>query len=243
MPNIDFPPAFLYDKGNRFQPPVHIENLTMESSKKYIYIVLSRTQTGFARILQTFGGLNYNHAAIALDQDLQELYAFARTEQYGYLTARLVRETTDRYLVNARGGIPILVYKLPVTEVQLNWVRTTIKAIHSDPKYRYNLLSVLTYPLFGGFSIYKAFSCIEFVAWVLQHLGYEIGTPLPRCRPDDLRPLLAKFLCYDGNLLSYTPTRTYSPQYFRSVTPDLIYHSVLCTASLLHRSIPGMRRI
>ena len=138
----------------------------------YIYIVLSRTETGFARTLRNVGHLNYNHSAISLDRDLRELYSFARSEQYGWLTARLVHETTDRYLVNAKNDIPIRVYRIPVTQQQHDWVRRTILEIKEDPKYIYNLLSVLTYPLFGGFSTYKAFSCSEFVAYVLKNLGY-----------------------------------------------------------------------
>ncbi|MBQ7065428.1 MAG: hypothetical protein IJN92_01270 [Lachnospiraceae bacterium] len=210
------------------------------SNTHNIYIVLSQTETGFARVLRTVGNLNYNHAAISLDKDLKELYAFARTEQYGYLTARLVRETTDRYLINAQDGIPILVYQIPVTKKQLNWVRSTINEIMVDPKYMYNLFSVLTYPIFGGFTTYKAFSCIEFVAYILDHLGYDIGDSLPQCRPDDLRSILADYLYFDGNLLDYISERTTSENYFRPLTVSLMCSTVIATIVLLYRSIPAL---
>ena len=169
----------------------------MQQTKSHsIYIVLSRTQTGVARVLRTFGGLEYNHVAISLDRDFTELYSFARSEQYGFLTGRLVHETTDRYLVNGENGVPILVYRLPVTEEELNWIRATIREIMADPQFVYNFFSVVTYPILGGFSTYKAFSCIEFVAYVLRELGYGIERPLFAYRPDDLRPLLEEYLCY-----------------------------------------------
>ncbi len=208
----------------------------------FIYIVLSRTETRFARTLRRFGGLNYNHAAISFDPALEELYAFARTEQYGYLTARLIRETTDRYLINAQSGIPILVYKVPVTEEQWNWVRTTVDEILADPQYRYNLFSVLTYPIFRGFQTYKAFSCVEFVAYILEHLGYELGIPIYRCKPDDLQVLLAEYLCFDGNILEYIPKPTINNNYFRPVTIALVSGTLMATAVILRRSIPGIRR-
>jgi len=208
-----------------------------QNSSYYIYIVLSRTQTGFARTLKTVGHLQYNHSAISLDKDLKELYSFARPEQYGWLTARLVHETTDRYLVNAT-DIPIKVYRIPVTKAQHDWVRSTIYTIRDDPHYRYNLLSVLTYPIFGGFSTYKAFSCSEFVAFVLKHLGIQIRKPFHRYRPDDLQPLLEEYLCYDGKLLGFSEVRTTSEDYFQPFTMQLLNASVLAALVLLRRVIP-----
>lgn len=209
----------------------------------YIYIVLSRTETGFARTLRSVGHLNYNHSAISLDKDLRELYSFARSEQYGWLTARLVHETTDRYLVNAKNDIPIRVYRIPVTQQQHDWVRKTIYDIMADPKYIYNLLSVLTYPLFGGFSTYKAFSCSEFVAYVLHHLGYRLSKPQSRYRPDDLQPLLEEYLCYDGKLLEFSSVRTTSDTYFRPFTMQLLNASVLAVLILLRRLVPVIFRV
>lgn len=211
-------------------------------TEQNIYIVLSRTETGFARTLRRVGHLEYNHSAIGLDKDLKELYSFARSEQYGWLTARLVRETTDRYLVNAE-DIAIKVYKIPVTQEQYEWVRRTIHEIKDDPKFMYNLLSVLTYPLFGGFHTYKAFSCSEFVAYVLRHIGFNIRKPLHRYRPDDLQPLLKHYLCYEGKLLSFSQVRTTSDTYFRPFTMNLMNASVIAAAVLVRRAIPVMFRM
>ena len=208
-----------------------------------IYVLLSRTETGFAKTLRTIGRLEYNHSAIALDKDLRELYSFARSEQYGWLTARLVRETTDRYLVNAKDDIPIKVYKIPVTQDQYEWVRDTIQEIRNDPKYMYNLFSVLTYPLFGGFHTYKAFSCSEFVTYVLKHIGFNIRKPLHRYRPDDLQPLLKHYLCYEGKLLSFSEVRTTSETYFRPFSIGLMNASLVAAAVLVRRAIPVMFRM
>ena len=211
----------------------------MQQTKSHsIYIVLSRTQTGVARVLRTFGGLEYNHVAISLDRDFTELYSFARSEQYGFLTGRLVHETTDRYLVNGENGVPILVYRLPVTEEELNWIRATIREIMADPQFVYNFFSVVTYPILGGFSTYKAFSCVEFVAYVLRELGYGIERPLFAYRPDDLRPLLEEYLCYDGSMQDYHPEYTVSTDYFRPLTMTLVVSSVMTIWMLLSRAVP-----
>lgn len=215
----------------------------MQNDIHYIYIVLSRTETGVARVLRTFGGLEYNHASIALDEGLKELYAFARSEQYGILVGRLVQETTDRYLVNPRKDVPILVYRLPVTAEQKEWIRDTIYEIMEDPKYYYNFFSVLTYPVFGGFSTYKAYSCSEFVAYILEYLGFELERHLPEYRPDDLRPLLEEYLWYEGDLREYVPEYTASEDYFRPITAALVVSTVVATAILLRRSVPWVRNL
>lgn len=207
-------------------------------TEQHIYIVLSRTETGFAKTLRTIGHLEYNHSAIALDKDLRELYSFARSEQYGWLTARLVHETTDRYLVNAKDDIPIKVYRIPVTPEQYEWVKNTIYEIRDDPKFMYNLLSVLTYPVLGGFSTYKAFSCSEFVAYVLKHIGFTLRKPQHRYRPDDLQPLLKHYLCYEGNLLDFSSVRTTSETYFRPFRRELMNASLIAAAVLVRRAIP-----
>lgn len=45
---------------------------------RYLYVMVSRTDTGFARLIRRFTGCYYNHAAISFDCDLRQLYSFAR---------------------------------------------------------------------------------------------------------------------------------------------------------------------
>ena len=62
---------------------------------RYLYVMVSRTDTGFARLIRRFTGCYYNHAAISFDCDLRQLYSFARraydlplTEACGFLRVR-----------------------------------------------------------------------------------------------------------------------------------------------------------
>ena len=47
---------------------------------RYLYVMVSRTDTGFARLIRRFTGCYYNHAAISFDCDLRQLYSFARPD-------------------------------------------------------------------------------------------------------------------------------------------------------------------
>ena len=46
--------------------------------KYYLYIVLTRTNTGISKIIQLIKKDEYTHAAISLDKDLNHMYSFGR---------------------------------------------------------------------------------------------------------------------------------------------------------------------
>ena len=128
--------------------------------------MISQTNTRFARLVRKFGKTHYNHAAVALDEELEQLYAFARPKHKAVLLARLVKENVHRYTLGKEQTVNVVIFKIDVTMRQYLWVKNTIEQIYADKEYIYNLLSVLSYPVSRGFSTYKAFSCIEFAMFI-----------------------------------------------------------------------------
>ena len=63
--------------------------------KKNIYIMISQTGTNCSKIFQLFTRAPYNHASIALDEDLNSLYSFARQNLYIPLIAGFVKEDVN----------------------------------------------------------------------------------------------------------------------------------------------------
>ena len=49
---------------------------------KKVYIVLTQTGTILSRAVKLYTGKQYNHASIALDEELEELYSFGRVNPY-----------------------------------------------------------------------------------------------------------------------------------------------------------------
>ena len=89
--------------------------------KKSIYVVLTMTGTLPARIIKFYTGEPYSHASIAFDEDLQEMYSFARRTVHNPFNAGFVREyidsgifgiykeiTTSLALITWHTGIPVL---------------------------------------------------------------------------------------------------------------------------------------
>lgn len=138
---------------------------------KKVYILLSQTTTFVARGIRHFGGIKYNHAAISFDPELSEIYAFARKQHRAFFSAGMVRETRIRYL-EKKCELPVKIYELDVTDDQYRWIKLVIDYMMDNKEYKYNLFSMLSYPFFKGIKTYKAFTCSEFVAFILRKIGY-----------------------------------------------------------------------
>lgn len=209
----------------------------MEPRDHFVYIMISQTHTGFAMALRRVGGLHYNHASIALDDRLNHLYSFARPNYRTPMLARLNRESVSRYTLLRERFVDVVIFRLPVTQAQYEWARAAIRQVEQDEEYLYNLFSVLTHPLTGGFCTYKSFSCIEFVMYLLQGMGIKLDQPLYRYKPGDLLTLFPQHLHFQGNLLDYCPEGE-DPDYFAPVSTHVVMlSSVRVLGQLLFRLV------
>lgn len=202
----------------------------------YIYIIISRTQTKFARLLRMVGGMKYNHSAISLDRELSEMYAFSRPQHRSLFLGKLVRETLDRYTLKKNHKIPVVVFQLPVSLEQYAQIRNLFQQIMLDSEYMYNLFSVLTYPITRGFSTYKSFNCTEFAAHILKILDYPFPQPAYRYKPDDLVHILEPYLIFDGDLRDYMICQDTDEQYFESYNLKMIYHNFCAMCKIIGRT-------
>ena len=173
----------------------------------YIYLVISETPTEFGKLIRRFGKIKYNHASIAFDEDLRYLYSFGRRQYKNPMNAGLVREYPDRFTLRRFSRINVRIYKVPVTKDQYLQAKSRILEIkHDDDGYLYNLFSVLSYPLLRRcFHTYKSFTCAEFVAHMMRHVGIFREPDKFSCdyTPEDIGERVKDWLFFDGNLLDY----------------------------------------
>ena len=204
---------------------------------KNIYIVLSSTYTYFGRTIRAVGRIRYNHASISLDEGLQEMYGFGRQKHTALLTGKLVRENISRFTLNKVSNVDVTVFKIPVSDEKYDDVVKVIHAVHDDREYLYNLFSVLTYPLTKGLSVYKAFTCIEFIMYLLSRTGIEFDKPLYEYKPDDLLTIFEDNICYQGNLLEYADHKKVITDYFEPMSVPEYKDSAICLSKLLARTV------
>lgn len=188
-----------------------------EKRNEYVFVVLSQTPSGFGRVIRRIAGLKYNHASIAFDESLNELYSFGRIKNRVPILAGFVKEYPERFSLGQAKCVDIVIYKIPVSRQQLEEGKCKVQEIASEKEvYMYNLLSVVTFPLLHGFYTYKAFSCSEFVAYVLQHMNVLTNKEKKAFKytPEDIMNEVIGEVHYKGNLLTYCNVTSEEAQIF-----------------------------
>lgn len=204
---------------------------------KNVYIVVSSTYTKFGKTIRIFGKIRYNHASMALDPGLQEMYSFGRQKHNVLLTGKLVKENISRFTLDRVSNVDVTIFEIPVTDKQYENLKNCIRSVYEDKDYLYNLFSVLTYPLTKGLSVYKAFTCIEFIMYLLTLGGMEFDKPLYEYKPDDLLEILHDKIIYEGNLLEYVKEKKANTDYFDRLSVPDVKDSAVCLSKLILRTV------
>lgn len=212
------------------------------AENRYVYIVLSQTPTRFGSVIRKIIKEHFNHVSIAFDESLVELYSFGRYQHKVPLVAGLIREYPERFSLLKKAFINARIYKIPVSQAQYIRGRRRIRQITKDKDgYLYNLFSVISFPVLGGFSTFKAYSCVEFVAHVLRymHIPLDDNRPEYSFTPEAIALSLDQYLEYEGNLLDYCNRTSSETEHFLENPNYLIatYRSVIVVGRLLYRML------
>ncbi len=203
---------------------------------KHIYVMLSSTQTKFARVIRCLGRQKYNHASIGLDSEFDRVYAFARPQHNALFLGGLVTESLERYTLHNDTPTDVVIFCIPVSDEKYSDISERIGSMLYNPRYMYNLFSVLTHPIFGGFSVKDSFSCVEFAVWLLQSVGYL--TDKPRCKytPDEVARILSDKMIYSGDVRGVLEDSG-NDAYFSPFTFPLFKKSVKAFFEIIYRSL------
>ncbi|MBO7449109.1 MAG: hypothetical protein J6U54_01960 [Clostridiales bacterium] len=206
---------------------------------KKVYVVLSQTTTFVAKSIRSITGCKYNHAAICFDTEFKELYAYARKQHHAFFSAGLVHESRVRYL-EKNCELPVAVYELEITDEQYNWIRCVIAYMMNNKEYKYNLFSMLSYPILKGVKTYKAFTCSEFVAFILRKLGYLTLKESYEYVPEDIGKELTEYLWFEGDMRELVKEIDTDETYYGHYSRKWLYKDVTSLARLCERAFMSM---
>jgi hypothetical protein len=168
-----------------------------------VYVLLTDTGTVLTKIIKLYTKKPHNHASIALDDELWDVYSFGRKRPRNPFLAGFVRE-------NIRGGIfrnaDCAIYCCTISEKQFETICQKIREIEENKRdYRYNLLGLFAVMFNMEFDRKNAFFCSHFVAALLEESGIEINKqkPLSLVTPNDIKESASLKLVYEGKLSSY----------------------------------------
>lgn len=208
----------------------------MEANQHYLYVVFAATPYRMGQMIRLVTREPYNHVAIALEEDLSELYAFARRYYRTPLYGGFVTEHPYRYHHQGRTA-DICLCRLPIDEAAATALRRRLDHMRDHAQhYLYNHLSALAAPIHRKISVPDAFTCAEFAVSVLCEMGYDFD--MDRFYTiGDIASQLAPYRVYEG---SFPTPATPDPGFF---SPNPIAHpfrtSVRDILALLKRRSSG----
>lgn len=207
-----------------------------------IYVVLSQTTTFVAHSIRKISGCTYNHAAISFDPEMEEIYAFARKQHYAFLSAGLVHESRLRYL-EKECELPVQIFELEITEAQYEWIRLVIEYMMENKEYKYNLFSMLSFPFLGGVKTYKAYTCSEFVAFILRKIGYLKQKQSHQYAPEDIGKelMLSNRLWFEGDMRQLVRELDTDERYYGQYSREWLYKDVTSFMRLCERAFMSVR--
>ena len=167
----------------------------------YMFILLSQTGTKVSKFIRLFTKKPYNHASVALDLSLEEIYSFCRTSPHRPLPATFNQEIVGEGTFGLFAWIPCEIYAIPLTKESLQALRLDLEYFKCfRSQYSYNLLGLCTTFLHIRWRRQYKLHCAQFVARVLDDIGVELEKPPCLYTPDDLRYLPTACLIYRGEL-------------------------------------------
>lgn len=165
--------------------------------QRKVYLLLTEFPDKGTKVIKALTGLEYPHASIGLEEDMNTFYSF--------VTKGFIVEDINRYAKPGRKAIPCQLYEMHVSEeTYLNIKQSLAYFIEFKDMFYYSkkslVMSILRLP-------YKrsrfGFFCSQFVAYILQKskANQEIKS-VNKYFSDKLSCISGMRLKYQGNLRS-----------------------------------------
>lgn len=175
----------------------------MQPNDCSIYIILSRSKTLLARLIQLVTRQKYNHSSLALDASCSVFYSFGRRNPRLMFPAGFIVEGVDSGFFALHPDVPAAVYRLPVTPEQMALIRQRLAPFLAQPKkYKYSVLNLLTQQFGIAWARPTKYVCSAFIATLLEGI-LDTGKPATLVFPHDFQHLGLE-LVYEGTVGAYT---------------------------------------
>lgn len=173
---------------------------------KNLYVVISETGTGPSRFLQYFTKDRYVHASLALNEELTEMYSFARRWRYYPFWCGFIKECINKGTYERFKDTRIAVIKLPVSDEVYADITAELYSIYPHRKwFRYNYIGVFLAHFGKVLHRKKCFYCSEFIQKVLSEHGVGVEKEEVPVKPVDFLQLRNGKVVFEGLMREYAP--------------------------------------
>ncbi|SFR54619.1 hypothetical protein [Anaeromicropila populeti] len=172
----------------------------IEDEKRYIYIVLSSTNTSMGKLIRGVTRYEYNHVSLSFEEDLHKMFSFARYHVNSPLVGGFVEESALRYHLNMSHPTKIKVFKIVVEPDSYNELKQYIRKLQEErEQYIYNTFSAMVFPIHKSIRIERAYTCAEFIITVLKQCRIIDDTD-KMYTLKELELELEKYYFYEGDM-------------------------------------------
>ncbi|TMV50185.1 hypothetical protein FE783_11535 [Paenibacillus mesophilus] len=176
--------------------------------KKKIYILLTDTGTWLSRMIKAYTKEPFNHASLAFDEDLHEVYSFGRKYESNPFLGGFVKENLlSPLFLDDKRETTCAVYCCEVGKAAYERIRHTVKELElREDDYKYNALGLLGVALNFKLKRKNAYFCSQFVSEMFLAGGVALTGKCPEfTTPGDLVKSRHASLLYTGSLRNYQP--------------------------------------
>ncbi|HIY57527.1 MAG TPA: hypothetical protein H9829_04935 [Candidatus Tetragenococcus pullicola] len=169
---------------------------------KNIYLILTDTGTVLSNCIKLYTKDDYNHASLALDPELHNVYSFGRKQLNNPFIGGFVKEDFNQEFFSSA---KCQIYQITLDQEQLEIIYHHLIAFKlKQNELHYNFLGLLGIALKQNWHRSDAYFCSQFIAYLLeQSTVMHFSKPCYLMTPTDLVQNLQTELVYEGLLANY----------------------------------------
>jgi hypothetical protein len=176
-----------------------------DDSNNSIYVLLTDTGTWFTRMIKLFTSAPYNHASLALDSNLQDVYSFGRKRANNPFIAGFVKEDVYAGTFRQFPDTRCVLLRITLTEKQRAALVQVVREFEKKKEnYRYNLIGLIGVLLEQDIQPTDSYFCSQFVAEAMRSSGINLWKrPSTQVTPHDFLKHEQFQVVYEGLLYDY----------------------------------------
>ncbi len=166
-----------------------------------IYIVLTQTYSGIARLIKLFTHDKYSHASISFDRECNHMYSFGRKYRYFPFYGVFNHEKLDKGLFTNNGSL-IAVYEVKISKEKYDLIKKKVGKI-KETNRGYNIMGLLL--AYFNIKLHRnKYYCSEFVYEVLSDEKVKLIEKTDNIfKPEDLIKGLNYNKLFEGKIIDY----------------------------------------
>lgn len=166
------------------------------ADSRYLYVMISQTDTGIARFIRTLSRYPYNHVSMTLDPTLRTWCSFARYHQDAPFYSGFIKEPVERFLAGT-GDANVRIFRLEIPRERARRIEQLfLQAGRKETRLIYNYFDAVASLLNLKIAISGSYTCLSFACAVIGRQYRHI---------EDLNDALEPKLFYEGSLADLVP--------------------------------------